>query len=446
MSQDKISDLNDFLEFGAGGDDDIFSSFTETATDNVQDQPQTQSDDVTPTEQPLVNEEKTAEGQIGMLDEVIPTPPAPKNDGQILDPFEKALADAQSKRDERIVSELAAKDAIFSYGSAKENITDRECTFEDLRNKYKEDFPELDDYQKVTWKVTYGKVSKDIKNPSADKVYAVKADIEKSKTFLDGLKKAKTEAEKSPDCIVKPFKSAGSKGEIISLSSYKDFCSTLDEAEKSRKAIVVLPSKDGRLYQIRKNAIGTFTAPIDSISELDHITEGFQMKLPKIPMEILMFIFEFFRGLSEKNEYEALVHILYDTVHHRYTVRIPKQRITHASVHSELDEPYPDECIHVMDMHSHNTMPAEFSGIDDMDEKETRLYAVVGRFDKGFPDIKVRAGCAGRFIDIPPTQVMDINFSAFPHPPLWDERLEENRPRFSRLALPPKTRLGEMFK
>ena len=64
MSQDKISDLNDFLEFGAGGDDDIFSSFTETATDNVQDQPQTQSDDVTPTEQPLVKEEKTAEGQM----------------------------------------------------------------------------------------------------------------------------------------------------------------------------------------------------------------------------------------------------------------------------------------------------------------------------------------------------------------------------------------------
>ena len=110
---------------------------------------------------------------------------------------------------------------------------------------------------------------------------------------------------------------------------------------------------------------------------------------------------------------------------------------------SVLTEPYSEDYIHVMDFHSHNTMPAVFSGIDDADEKETRLYAVAGEFGKGFPDIKVRAGCAGEFIDIPLEQVFDINFKVFPHPPMWDEKIKYKNRKPWRFAIPLRTSYTE---
>lgn len=351
------------------------------------------------------------------------------------DPFTAALATAKAQTDRRLIESCVVREAVFSYGKAKEPITDREFTFEDLREKYESDFPELSDSKKVVWSVTYGKESKTISNPGSDKIYEIKAEIEKSKKFLDGIKKGKTDADKNPTCIVKPRINAQSKGEVISLSSYKEFCSTLADARKSDKAIVLLPSSDGRVYQMRKTPVGTFTAQAGNLSEFPDIVQGFQMTVPKIPMHLLLFIWDFFAGLSERYTLEALVHILYDTKRNKYTVRIPKQKLTHTSVNSVMEEDYPEHMIHVMDIHSHNIMPAEFSSIDDEDEKPTRLYAVMGRLDKVLPDIMVRASCGGKFIPVEPADVFDIKSTSFPHPKIWDEKIELPKPE-ELLALP----------
>ena len=73
-------------------------------------------------------------------------------------------------------------------------------------------------------------------------------------------------------------------------------------------------------------------------------------------MHILMFVLNFFKRLSERYEVEALVHILYDTIHRKYTLRVPKQELTAVSVDSVMEEDYPDYLIHVMDIHSHNCL------------------------------------------------------------------------------------------
>lgn len=351
------------------------------------------------------------------------------------DPFNAALASAKAQAENRIIEAFANREAVFSYGKAKEPITDREFTFEDLREKYESDFPELAESKKVEWTVTYGKESQTIKAPGSDKIYEIKAEIEKSKKFLDGIKKAKSDADKNPECIVKPHIKAQSKGEIIPLSSYKEFCTNLADARKSDKAIVLLPSSDGRLYQMRKTPVGTFTAQAGNLPEFPDVIPGFQMSVPKIPMSLLLFIWDFFAGISEKYALEALAHILYDTTRNKYIVRIPKQKLTHTSVDSVMEEEYPEHMIHVMDIHSHNTMPAEFSPIDDEDEKPTRLYAVMGRLDKVLPDITVRASCGGKFIPVDPADVFDTKSTSFSHPKIWDEKIELPKPK-DVLALP----------
>lgn len=117
------------------------------------------------------------------------------------------------------------------------------------------------------------------------------------------------------------------------------------------------------------------------------------------------------------------MHILYDTERLEYTVKVPKQKIGHSYLESVTESEYPEHLIHVMDIHSHNIMPAVFSDIDDMDETATRLYAVAGRFDRVFPELTVRASCGGNFIPIDPSDIFDAQISGeFPNG--WNDSIE----------------------
>lgn len=338
----------------------------------------------------------------------------------MLDQFDTVMQNLEVQGEKRMIEALAAKPAIFSYAKVKENIEDRDSTFEDLRQRYEADFPELSDSKTISWTVNYGKTAKSVSNPGSDKVYDIKAEIENSKAFKEALKKAKTDAEKNPECIVKLFKKAQTKGEA--LSGIKELCLTKAEAAQTNKPIVLLPSKDGRVYEQRRNEIGCFTAPAENVREFEDIRAEFKMALPKIPAHIFSKVMGFFKSISDELHYEVLVHILYDTEEKEYIIKVPKQRISEASVNSETDEPYPDRCIHVMDFHSHNTMPAVFSGTDNADEKETRLYAVAGRFNRTFPEITVRAGCAGKFIPLNPEDVFEGDFFGS-YPEEWKENI-----------------------
>jgi len=54
----------------------------------------------------------------------------------------------------------------------------------------------------------------------------------------------------------------------------------------------------------------------------------------------------------------------------------------------------------VLDIHSHGTMRAFFSGTDDRDELGLRLYMVIGRLDTLLPEVKLRVGVYGYFAPI----------------------------------------------
>ena len=75
-----------------------------------------------------------------------------------------------------------------------------------------------------------------------------------------------------------------------------------------------------------------------------------------------------------------------------------------------------------MEIHSHNTMPCFFSTTDDSDEKATRLYTVVGKMNKVFPEIKTRISCGGKFVEINPEEVFEGFDGVFPEN--WKEAVE----------------------
>lgn len=134
----------------------------------------------------------------------------------------------------------------------------------------------------------------------------------------------------------------------------------------------------------------------------------FQWKLPKIPKQILVAICQFFSYVAEDFEVEALVQIGFNPYEGEYFVRIPQQIVSKAAVTTEDIPMSTPEMYYVMDIHSHNTMPAFFSSIDNADEKANRVYGVVGGFG-GVPEMKLRAATGGKFVSIALSDVFEEN-------------------------------------
>ena len=327
-----------------------------------------------------------------------------------IDPLAAAMAEQEAKTEQKAAKSLFEKAPVFHYGSAREDITDPGMTFEELRIAKSADFPELGEGKKVSWTVEYGKTVKPITDPKGTTIASVKKEIELSKPFLDNLKKAK---DKNPDCLVKPRVTAQSKG----IAAYKGVFASLEEARASDKAICTIPGGDGRVYELRKNELGEFIAPKDSVIDLESVRAGFTPALPLVPMELLAQIISFFRCcMTGPEEFEALAHILWDKQEQEFVVRVPEQTVTKAHIDAKLNrDDLPEErYLHYIDIHSHNSMEAKFSPVDDEDERATRIYIVVGRLDKFFPDITVRMSCGGTYLTLPPGCVLESFGAVFP--------------------------------
>jgi len=345
---------------------------------------------------------------------------------EVPDLFAAAVAKAEEKQAETTKNSLTDKLPLFVHGSAKEEIVDTSKTFEQLRLEKAEDFPELDEGDNVTWKVTYGTITKTVTNKK-DTIASFKKKIEDSKEFVNALKKAKgTEIE----CKVSPTITAKKKGV---MSAYKGLYATVEEATKSGKVISFVPSEDGRVFEVRNSKMGTFIAPTEKVTSFKKVRAGFIPALPKIPYKTLSEIIAFFKSYVDKDgAVEALAYIYWSFADSKYYVYVPKQVVGKARVDSTLPDMDEDKFPLVMEIHSHNTMPSFFSPTDDSDEKATRLYTVVGRMDKVFPEIKTRISCGGKFVEIEPEEVFEGYSGTFPEK--WRESVEIRKPRFKEEA------------
>lgn len=309
------------------------------------------------------------------------------------------------------------KPPVFAYAGATETIGDTSMTFDELRIEKAGDFPELDDGKRVSWSVEYGKITKNVPDPKGTSIGKMKSDIESSKEFRDSLKRAK---DKNPVCKIKPRVTAQSKGTV---TAYKGVFPTLEEAEAAGKVISIVPSRDGRVYEIRDTEMGRFATPVSGCELLSDVQAGFTLALPRIPAEMMMQILAFFRHFVQNGcENEALLNIYWDKEAQEFIVDAPEQVVTKISVDSQISEKFSgDRYIHYMDIHSHNTMGAFFSPIDDHDEKATRLYTVVGRLDGCVPEIKTRISNGGKFLEIDPAEVFEFSGVSFPDE--WKEHV-----------------------
>ena len=316
-----------------------------------------------------------------------------------------AVKQAEQKQTITTAETLFSKLPVFHYAAATEEIKDTAITFEQLRIEKSTDFPELEDSKRVSWSMEYCGVTKQVTSPSKTVIGKLKAEIENSKEFLEALKKAK---DKNPVCKVKPKITAQSKG----IASYKGLFTTMEEADASEKHIRILPARDGNVYEIRCTEAGKFIARAQNVQELSEVSAGFIPALPPIPYPLFLQVIAFFlHYMQAENENEVMAYFYWDKEKKEYCVQVPMQTVSkaHISVVILPEETIDEErYVHVVDMHSHNSMPAFFSQTDDRDELATRVYIVVGRLEEHSAQLSARISVGGRFVPIDIRQIIDI--------------------------------------
>ncbi|MCK5291831.1 MAG: hypothetical protein KAR39_07435 [Thermoplasmata archaeon] len=158
-------------------------------------------------------------------------------------------------------------------------------------------------------------------------------------------------------------------------------------------------ARDG-LYMVRKNQIGKFVTLLAKAERPVPLTsdkqpaEGFHMSLEgKIPYEFLLKTVAFFKRVyKEKGGAEAVLQIFYNQETKEYFFNVDQQGVSGGSAEMDRNAKLEIEHLLVADIHSHNDMGAFFSGTDNRDEKEARIYGVMGRLNQPWPEIKFRAG------------------------------------------------------
>jgi PRTRC genetic system protein A len=172
------------------------------------------------------------------------------------------------------------------------------------------------------------------------------------------------------------------------------------------------------LYMVRKNRVGLFTtrvaetngAKIPLVGNGEQPVEGFTMTIEdRIPHQFLLQTVAFFKEVYEKKKgAEAVVQIFYNAEGKEYFFNIDTQGVSGGKAEMDRNAELETNHILVADIHSHNHMGAFFSGTDNADEKEARIYGVMGKVNTPWPEMLFRAGDGkGGWIQLNPFDVFE---------------------------------------
>jgi proteasome lid subunit RPN8/RPN11 len=166
---------------------------------------------------------------------------------------------------------------------------------------------------------------------------------------------------------------------------------------------VYILGNDGALYQYHQFSLGR--SALTKISDTPIRLDGGKSLLKpylkplvrdqKIPLEFLENIVEFFKKVmamtsgrgTGHGDYEAMAHIVWNKTTESYRVAIPKQKVAKASVSYNWDHVAADEEV-ILDIHSHNSMDAFFSGTDERDDATyVGISGVAGKLNTADPKL-----------------------------------------------------------
>lgn len=245
-------------------------------------------------------------------------------------------------------------------------------------------------------------------NPAEDHDMPLVPDYKRA---MEAAKAKEKEEKKKLTVATVPIEAQMTFWNYLNDVKYVDF-----KPEELTKANTWLITKTAT-YLIQKNGAGYFGTKksdegIPTLPASKHEEVFFELTYGPIPNGILEQIVAFFREVMKRHhDAEAFIQVYWDKTEEKYVVHVPKQRINKASVvydaTENLNAKDPSRYVFVYECHSHNSMDAFWSNVDDNDEKELRIYGVFGELNRN--DYK----CLHRFfvgeeqIDLEPCHVFE---------------------------------------
>jgi len=136
--------------------------------------------------------------------------------------------------------------------------------------------------------------------------------------------------------------------------------------------------------------------------------ETFAFGLPKVPTNLVEEILYISTSYAQDSKERLfwLEHSPLNPCDGGWLIRHPLQRSSAASCRpiEGQDEAYQRA---IIEIHSHHSMPARFSGTDDRDETGFRFYGVIGQLPVK-SEIRLRVGCYGYFWEIPASWALEL--------------------------------------
>jgi len=178
--------------------------------------------------------------------------------------------------------------------------------------------------------------------------------------------------------------------------------------EMPKDDILYIVCKEG-VYLKKKVGIMESITPVKGLSHLDTVETMARMHMEDIPGFEFAKVIDFFRAVYKEHQSEAVVLLFYDMETDEYEVIAPAQEVSAGGADYTKGI-----SIEGMDMigtiHSHASMSAFHSGIDDKDEKSfDGIHITIGDLDSEFVSISASIVSNGtRFMIEPEDYIKDL--------------------------------------
>lgn len=188
----------------------------------------------------------------------------------------------------------------------------------------------------------------------------------------------------------------------------------------------VLDAKGWKLF--KRNGVSTALIPIDCVSGLSSLETLIDFTATRIPLDLVRQVTAWFKAVYTKHASEAVGYLYYQPQSGEWQFMPPTQTATSAS--AKYDEaPKIAGWKVVGTIHSHGSMSAFHSGVDDTDEKFfDGIHITVGRVDT-VPEYSCSLVIQGKREKVDPSIVIDGMAPIDTVPTAWLSAMKEPAPK-----------------
>lgn len=196
--------------------------------------------------------------------------------------------------------------------------------------------------------------------------------------------------------------------------------------EKIQNSFAYILDADGwKLY--KRNGISTAVIKVDFVSGLATLPQEIDFKAKKISLELIRKVTAWFKAVYQKYHSEAVGYLYYSATSEEWQFVPPIQTATGASAKYE-EAPKMEGWKVVGTIHSHSSMSAFHSGVDDSDEKNfDGVHITVGRCDS-VPEYSCSLVVQGKREIVDPSVLIDGMAPVDAVPMAWLSAMKESAP------------------